>query len=514
MDKNPCDCFGGALATDPPSIVDRGRVLITQDSTLRGIDGVFYSISDLVQSSFCFRLVKEFAGRAVPVATDATGDGGGTSNPTQATHSFFLAFLCPVLLVLFDEQKWKVNIIHFNTCIAACAYADWASSLELWTLAEVSGIKPDSWSLNAFMAAQTNWTFALAAVARANDPVGCCDVISQNILMSTTSWNCALDVFHGLQMSLFQADVFSFSSCIKAASKLSWQVVFRFLEAAVELPLDVIVLNSALSAFGNAGQWQVSLETLRLYPSLEPDVVSFNACLNACENGKVSSAALDLLEHMEILNISPSIVSMNSAISACEKTTAWQTALGLLADLPGYALLPDPITYNASISACAAGYKWQHAALLFYTMEVSSLSDEISFAALIAACSNASQLNSSMKLLQCLESHRSLKPSRLIYNSCLHACEKVGNWKLALHLLRLISKGQISADLLGYTSIIRACQLASKWQQISYLLEQMQDERIHLDSFCLDAAVASATLAGHSFNVARLLGSLSQDMLK
>eukprot|EP00913_Durusdinium_trenchii_P026623 g24979.t1 len=25
----------------------------------------------------------------------------------------------------------EVNIIHFNTCIAACAYADWASSLEL-----------------------------------------------------------------------------------------------------------------------------------------------------------------------------------------------------------------------------------------------------------------------------------------------------------------------------------------------------------------------------------------------
>ena len=256
------------------------------------------------------------------------------------------------------------------------------------------------------------------------------------------------------------------------------------------------------------------------------DVVSFNTCLNACENGRVSDAALSLLHRMELQHVSPNIVSMNTVISCCEKTSAWQNALCLVETLPNHVLVPDLITYNASISACGTGYKWQQALSLFDIMQCSvkasnsSLSpDEISFAALISACSNASQLDSALKLLNKMQ--RSVqRPNLVIYNSCLHACEKFGNWKRALHLLEFVLKARQQADLLSYTSIIRACHRAgytfaeNPWQQICYLLEQMSVERVLLDSFCLDAAIGSVTRASQVSLARQLLGSFPQNMLK
>ena len=95
------------------------------------------------------------------------------------------------------------------------------------------------------------------------------------------------------------------------------------------------------------------METL----GVEPDVITYSAAISACEKGRQSEMALELLERMKRAGIPPTVITYNAAISACEKGRQWKRALELLDEMKASGRVePDVITYNAgeSVNACPA----------------------------------------------------------------------------------------------------------------------------------------------------------------
>ena len=77
--------------------------------------------------------------------------------------------------------------------------------------------------------------------------------------------------------------------------------------------------------------------------------------VSACEKGKKSQFALDLLITMGRAAVEASTTSYNVAVSACGKGNEWQLALGLLSTMERAKVEADTISYSAAISACEKG---------------------------------------------------------------------------------------------------------------------------------------------------------------
>ena len=97
---------------------------------------------------------------------------------------------------------------------------------------------------------------------------------------------------------------------------------------------NVISCNSAISACGDASEWQAAsclLEMMMGQPGqLEPNVVSCNAMLSACANANVWQQTLAWLGWAVSRSLEVDVITCNAVVSACEDAGRWQQSLMLL----------------------------------------------------------------------------------------------------------------------------------------------------------------------------------------
>ena len=60
------------------------------------------------------------------------------------------------------------------------------------------------------------------------------------------------------------------------------------------------------------------------------------------------------------------------------------------------------------------------------------------------------------------------------YNTAISACEKSGEWQIAVQLFQEMSGCRLDHDVKSYGSAISACEKGGEWSQALYLLQQMQ----------------------------------------
>jgi pentatricopeptide repeat protein len=110
---------------------------------------------------------------------------------------------------------------------------------------------------------------------------------------------------------------------------------------------DVISYNSAISALGKGGRWELALDVLGQMPQIGviPDAISYSAVISACEDDGQWQLALNLLYRAK-----PDTTSFNAAISACAKGGQWELALVLLSKMRTMKAVPTCISFSAAIS--------------------------------------------------------------------------------------------------------------------------------------------------------------------
>ncbi|CAE8656586.1 unnamed protein product [Polarella glacialis] len=69
--------------------------------------------------------------------------------------------------------------------------------------------------------------------------------------------------------------------------------------------------------------------------------------------------------------------------------------------------------------------------------------------------------------------------NQITYSADISACEKDGQWQLALHSLGLMPSVRLVPDEITYSAAISACGKGSQWNEVSYNAAISVCERSH-----------------------------------
>eukprot|EP00438_Fugacium_kawagutii_P007356 Skav218569 [mRNA] locus=scaffold2610:132647:138841:+ [translate_table: standard] len=176
--------------------------------------------------------------------------------------------------------------------------------------------------------------------------------------------------------------------------------------------------------------------------------------MTATGPGHVAQAVL-LLELLERQQLEPNVVSFSSAITALAQSAfgRWSLALHLLRCCDS----ANVVTYNACIAAC--GSQWQRALQL---LQVGPGEERSVYDVGEEKCLDNEDLPSVQ-----------LEPSEVTFAAAVHACAEASEWPHAFQLLKeMEDAGCGSQDIMSFNSAISACEKSSEWH---YALQLFQE---------------------------------------
>jgi pentatricopeptide repeat domain-containing protein 1 len=178
--------------------------------------------------------------------------------------------------------------------------------------------------------------------------------------------------------------------------------------------------------------------------------------------------ALNLLRVMPEAKFQPNQISYNAAISACEKAGEWQQALTLLSLMPEVMVVPNEITYNAAISACEKGYQWQLALNLLSLMPEARLK-------LTRSLTTPPSGHAKIHLLSLMPAESGAKRDHL---QCRYQCLLKGQPVAAgIEFASLMPAARVVPDEITHSAAISACDKGGQWQLAITLLSLMPEPR-------------------------------------
>ncbi|CAE8621624.1 unnamed protein product [Polarella glacialis] len=127
------------------------------------------------------------------------------------------------------------------------------------------------------------------------------------------------------------------------------------------------------------------------------------------------------------------------------------------------------------------------------------------YSAAISACEKGGQWQLALGLLSSMLDMRVI-PNEISYNSAISACEKGGQWQQALDLLSSMPDMRVMPTEISCSAAISACEKGEQWQLALGLLSSMPDLRVIPNEISYNSAI-SACEKGGQWQVA--LGILS-----
>eukprot|EP00933_Yihiella_yeosuensis_P079342 TRINITY_DN9183_c0_g1_i7.p1 TRINITY_DN9183_c0_g1~~TRINITY_DN9183_c0_g1_i7.p1 ORF type:complete len:143 (-),score=10.34 TRINITY_DN9183_c0_g1_i7:198-626(-) len=97
-------------------------------------------------------------------------------------------------------------------------------------------------------------------------------------------------------------------------------------------------------------------------------------------------------------------------------------------------------------------------------------------------------------------------PNTISYNAAISACQRGGQWQLALNLLSLMPQSEISPDAISYNAAIIACEEGGQWQLALDLIGLMPQSKVAPDAISYNSALilCKRRSAAVSFTAAKL----------
>ena len=263
---------------------------------------------------------------------------------------------------------------------------------------------------------------------------------------------------------------------------------------------NTICCNSALSACGANGNWQIALQMLNSMidasdACAHPDQISCNAALNACRRAGEWVPALGLLEKMPELRLTPDEISYNCVMSSCEQTSNWRLALDLFFSMQSSELQIGTVAVSSAMSVCRASGRWRDALRLSQLMAESFIeSDQISMTTLIGACDNGGQWS----LALCIFEQQDLPEFDIAFASAaIKACSTRGQWLQSFQLFHSMLNASSQPDLLCYTMLVHSCGKGNQVVLASELLRDMPMFSLIPDTAIYNSAINACV--GHSW---------------
>eukprot|EP00611_Tribonema_gayanum_P029574 TRINITY_DN7957_c0_g1_i2.p1 TRINITY_DN7957_c0_g1~~TRINITY_DN7957_c0_g1_i2.p1 ORF type:complete len:566 (-),score=111.39 TRINITY_DN7957_c0_g1_i2:274-1971(-) len=129
----------------------------------------------------------------------------------------------------------------------------------------------------------------------------------------------------------------------------------------------------------------------------------------------------------------------------------------------------------------------------------------------ISACAKAGQWKAALQLLEDMTTNR-VQPDVITYGAALDALGRAGDdqSEKALGLLRGMSKHGIRPDLICYSSAAHACAKGGRYKVALQLLEEMTLQGLQPDATIINTTMAACAKAGQASTAMKLLDQLRQ----
>lgn len=90
--------------------------------------------------------------------------------------------------------------------------------------------------------------------------------------------------------------------------------------------------------------------------------------------------------------------------------------------------------------------------------------------------------------------HVKVTPNVVSYTAAVSACEKGGQWQIALYLLDEMPLVKVTPEVNAYCAAMTACERGGQWQAALSLFQQMQTNQISANNVAYNALLNSAEI--------------------
>ncbi|CAJ1349088.1 unnamed protein product [Effrenium voratum] len=280
------------------------------------------------------------------------------------------------LLECMGLDRLSPNLVTFSAAISSCEKGRrWTKATELLAELRASGVQEDLLPQNAaiFACAKGHWQLSVALLDHSRAFARTVATYNSAAAAFEDSWQETLQLMGLLRRRSLRIDVITCTATATACDKVvKWQLNLHLLRA-LDVPADMMTLNSAMSACARGQCWITAtqilgeMNTLRL----EPDIVSCNAAITSY--GQRPRAALQIFSEALSRRLQPSEITCNALLGALASGAYWSEALRMYRRLGDFQLESGVLTYEATIAACAAGQQHQAMILLLESMQGKSL---------------------------------------------------------------------------------------------------------------------------------------------
>ena len=187
--------------------------------------------------------------------------------------------------------------------------------------------------------------------------------------------------------------------------------------------------------------------------------------------------ALELIPQFRIRSVEADVIAYNIGISSCERSKAWSKAIELLDTMPQEGLVPDEVTLNSVMSACSRS--WACAVEVFReSILKSTAASTYSFNSCIGACERGGQWKLASSLFDCM-STGNVEADVYTITLTMNACRaKPESWLTALGLLEEMPPRKLCPNEVTYSSVMQACFSSRQWKEVLHCFNTMHSESV------------------------------------
>ncbi|CAE7250134.1 unnamed protein product [Symbiodinium sp. CCMP2592] len=297
----------------------------------------------------------------------------------------------------------------------------------------------------------------------------------------------------------------------------AWQESLGLLVQAAgdSIKLNVILLNSVISACQRAARWQAAL-SLAVHAfewSLQADIVSYNSAATACAAcaSKVPALswqlALATLMCAENSLLQTDARSFTAIMQGCTRLGDWPACLVFLRSMMGRKLDVDAFACGAAVSACDTAGQWKWALYLLQSFGMSAGTGkagnwQVPVATAMTTCGRASKWECSLQLLQDVEA--SCTPNVVVFSAAISSAERGSLWQAALGIMIRMGASLILPNVIVYSTVLGGLERSGNWEMVFDMLADMFHASVAPTSVTYDVLLRTCRHAlgwQHAFHI-------------
>ncbi|CAE7501855.1 unnamed protein product, partial [Symbiodinium necroappetens] len=300
------------------------------------------------------------------------------------------------------------------------------------------------------------------------------------------AWQESLGLLVQASRTSIQLNIILLNSVISACQRAArWQAALSLAVHACEwsLQADIVSYNSAATACAAcasevpAVSWQLALATLMSAECslLQPDARSFTAIMQGCIRLGDWPACLEFLRSMKSRNLDVDAFACGAAVSACDKAGQWKWALYLLQ----YGISAGTgkagnwqVPVATAMTTCGRASKWECSLQLLQDMETSCTPNVVVFSAAISSAERGSLWQVALDIMIRMGASRIL-PNVIVYSTFLGGLERSGNWEMVFDMLADMFHAALAPTSVTFDVLLRTCRHALGWQYACHILYSM-----------------------------------------